>query len=155
MAHDPVAALPLYTAGAYNYTVFVAGEAVGTAALAVHAGPAGAASVVEGVAATYVAGDAGWVAIHAVDDWGNRLTQVGATGLAGLANVEPNAAISAIGGVWCECKRRTGVGDRSLRSLHASRQREQEPSHSMGLDLELRWRLATIRRTCGPGRRME
>jgi hypothetical protein len=83
MAHDPVAALPLYTAGAYNYTVFVAGEAVGTAALAVHAGPAGAASVVEGVAATYVAGDAGWVAIHAVDDWGNRLTQVGATGLAG------------------------------------------------------------------------
>jgi hypothetical protein len=86
MAHDPVAALPLYMAGAYNYTVFVAGEAVGTAALAVHAGPAGAASVVEGVAATYVAGDAGWVAIHAVDDWGNRLTQVGATGLAGLAN---------------------------------------------------------------------
>lgn len=107
MAHDPVAALPLYTAGTYNYTVFVAGEAVGTAALAVHAGLASAASVVEGVAATYVAGDAGWVTIHAVDDWGNRLTQV-RLGELDLQTWSRTRLCRQIGGMWCRCKQRYG-----------------------------------------------
>lgn len=47
--------------------MFVAGNVVGTATLTIQPGIATNASAVEGVAALYIAGDAGWFHIAAVD----------------------------------------------------------------------------------------
>lgn len=57
--------------------MFVAGNVVGTATLTIQPGIATNASAVEGVAALYIAGDAGWFHIAAVDAWGNRRTRGG------------------------------------------------------------------------------
>lgn len=67
----------LVVAKRYSYTLFVGVEELGLGAFVILPGPASTKSTVEGVGATYIAGEMGVLFVHARDQYGNQLTEGG------------------------------------------------------------------------------